>query len=116
MTPQILIAELPPIAGSSGPESALAIGSLVVTGAALVAGYNQFTKLIDRNKPSPPLHQEYATKAELRAHEERMTHQLTELTAAVAASNQRSEVMVVRIHDRLEKLSDKLFDIAKDHS
>lgn len=113
MTPYLplypVLAEVPSL---PAPDSFQSIGWLLVCLGALVAIANQALKLIDRNKPTPPLHQEYATKAELKAAEDRMARQVSLLTETLQASSARTEQMVVRIHERIEGLSDKIFHVA----
>lgn len=100
-------------APASDPTSAASLGWLLLAVAAGAGALNQVMKLLDRNKPSPPLHQEYATKAEVKAIEDRCTAQIEEIRSEIREAGQRNEDRVIRLHDRLDQQTERIISIVQ---
>lgn len=101
-----LLAELP------DPTSPAAIGAFALTGFAIVGGIEKVLRIIDRNKPNPALHQQFASKEEVSAMEKRFAGSIEEMKRDLSKSNEKTEDMVLRIYDKLDDLKGTL--IARD--
>lgn len=90
------------------PTSPASIGAFAVTGFAIAGGVEKILRIVDRNKPNPALHQQFASKEEVSAMEKRFAATIEEMKEELSQSNSKTENMVIRIYDKLDHLKDSL--------
>lgn len=96
------------------PNSSQAVGWFVLTFGGILGIVVLGATLIRFFRPTPPIHQHYATKDELRALEERFTDAHRELGEKIDAHAEKYEANVVRIHERLDKQMDRIVEVIKE--